>query len=482
LAKIGVALNPRNPLIIKRWLEADSNGRHRDFQSKDLVTTGWQLVTYSTYDSRFLLIFGGFCGTTWHHFDMRKSQRRLEPSIRKRTDRKKRPWLLDLPPSLSETGARQRLHFTRKTEAERELSKRLRDKEKHGKNAEHIRPSLVAEAQEAAALLAPWNVSLLAAVKHYVAQRKREATSKPVREAWADYERLKENRSDAHREDIARLGRRLPEGFRKLTVAAVTPDDVKSLLADITNGATRHNKVRAILRNFFAECMTDGIATENPVEQTRAMEKPVREVAVLTVEQLKDVFAACQDYRTEDYDRRSSASRKESLDCRRCAVPFAVLALAGLRPTELTRLLWDDVSLELKNIRVHARNAKTRTLRNVHMEPALLAWLKTVPPKDRKGPVVPGDWRRKRAKVMREAGVATDTAEARQRLQDVFRHSYGSFHLGAFNDIDALKANMGHGHVTTYFNHYHNARLPKEALPWWRIGPGGRTIRLVRVA
>jgi hypothetical protein len=41
---------------------------------------------------------------------------------------------------------------------------------------------------------------------------------------------------------------------------------------------------------------------------------------------------------------------------------------------------------------------------------------------------------------------------------------------------------MGHSHATTYFNHYHNARLKAEALPWWQIGPNGVEIELVGVA
>lgn len=414
----------------------------------------------------------------------KKVQRRIAPSIRKRTDRKNRPWLLDLPAELSETGKRQRLHFAKKLEAERELEKRLRDKAAYGDQSDPIHPGLSAEAKEAAELLKPWNATLLQAVQAYVSTRERDAASETVSKAWAEYEKLKETRAPSHRENLAQFGRKLPEWFKAMAVSAVTPDDVRRVLGNATTGASRFNKCRGFLNNFFKECIKDEWCDANPVERVRKKDKDtIAEVPVLSVEELQDVFGACQDYRTSgDYPRNSKEARRELLDCRDCALSFAILAFAGVRPIELTRLTWEDVSIPLRNIRIGARNSKTRTLRNVRIEGNLLAWMEAVPKAKRNGPLVPSDWTRKRAKVMREAELPVDNRQAQQRLQDVFRHSYGSYHLATFSDLEALQANMGHSHATTYFNHYHNARLKAEALPWWQIGPNGVEIELVGVA
>src|SRR5262249_43567872 len=121
--------------------------------------------------------------------------------------------------------------------------------------------------------------------------------------------------------------------------------------------------------------------------------------------------------------------------------------------------------VEAKNIRLGADIAKTNQTRNVPINPTLMAWIETISPDDRQGKIVPSRWKQKAARVKKEASL--DALE----LQDALRHSYGSYFLPLDQDLEALKAAMGHAHMSTFFKHYHTTFTREEALPYWEITP-----------
>ena len=408
-------------------------------------------------------------------------------TLRKSQDsaRKNKPWMLDISKGISQSGKREFRYFSCRTQAEREKKRILRNRRDHGMLAVHIGPDLAAEALKQAERLKPYGASLCEAVTAYTALRDRQAASASFAEGWQIYEKLKENRSHAHLSQIRSIGRKVPGSFKRKLLCDITPEEIRGILHCLSAGPHKRNQIRAVLRNFFNEMIVEGYLDKNPVERVRREEiERDGDIRVLTVEELQQIFAACKDYRLseEEYDRRCSEFRKQSLDCRQCAVPFAILAFAGIRPAELERLEWRDISLEMRNIRISGSKSKTRTRRNVDIEENLCRWLATVPENQRTGQVVPGDWRRKRARVMKATGLSEPHSASRKKLSDVFRHSYGSYYLGAFNNLEKLKANMGHSHVQTFFAHYHNDRTKRESLPWWAIGPGGQLVPCVLAA
>ena len=52
------------------------------------------------------------------------------------------------------------------------------------------------------------------------------------------------------------------------------------------------------------------------------------------------------------------------------------------------------------------------------------------------------------------------------------RHSFGSYWLAEFNDINALALQMGNSPVVVE-KHYKRAVRPKDAHRFWAISPGG---------
>ena len=137
------------------------------------------------------------------------------------------------------------------------------------------------------------------------------------------------------------------------------------------------------------------------------------------------------------------------------------MLFAGLRPEEVARLEWCDIDFESRNIRVPASKSKTNTLRNVHIEDNLMAWLD--PYSDLIGKVRALNWKRKATLVRKKVGIGSE--------KDILRHSYGSYWLAANGDNATLQSYMGHAHVTTYFDHYHHAVRKKDALGFWAIMP-----------
>jgi integrase len=240
----------------------------------------------------------------------------------------------------------------------------------------------------------------------------------------------------------------------------ISAADIKRALGEVTKGATRWRNGLRYVSAILGDQVKAGLLTKNPaaaVAIARKVEHEDDDVTIYTTDELKSLFAACIDYPVGEKDKR----------CAGCAIPFAVMAFSGIRPDEVTKLKWEHISLELGNIRVGEGVAKKASRRNVRIQPALAAWLNTVPEDKRKGRIIPPRWRYKAAKVRTKAGICG------REKQDALRHSFGTYLLAVEGDLDALKADMGHAHMAVFFNHYHKAVTKADALPYWQILPPG---------
>lgn len=158
-------------------------------------------------------------------------------------------------------------------------------------------------------------------------------------------------------------------------------------------------------------------------------------------------------------------------------VPAVAIAfLAGLRPFELVGkyesngaavpgLDWSRIDRN-GSIVVEGETTKMRQRRTVPMEDNLKAWIAAYAPTVREGPVVPNPtaWRRARAAIVKEAGVAWG--------QDVARHCYATMHYGKYADRARLEANLGHTDGSGVLeNHYKDQVSKAEAKRFWAIMP-----------
>ncbi len=367
-------------------------------------------------------------------------------------------WLVNTPASLAASGKRQRSYFGTRDEA-KEYSANLRDQFlSHGAKAATIRPSLAEDATRAMEILESFGVTLTQAARFYASHHDKRTKAPTLATAWEQGLDHRKHHRARTLTDLKAWQKSLPKWFLETNCYDVTATDIRKALDEVTSGPTYW---RTGLRNISAilgDVVKSGLIEKNPassVHVARQKEAENDEVSLYTPDELRAVFDACIDYPKPESDRL----------CAACTVPFAIMAFAGIRPDEVSRLRWDDISLELNNIRIGARVAKKATRRNVRINPTLAAWLCTVSVEKREGKVIPPRWRYKAAKVRIKAGI-----DGREK-QDALRHSFGTYLLATENNLDLLKSDMGHEHVRVFFTHYHKAVTKADALPYWKIFP-----------
>jgi len=368
-------------------------------------------------------------------------------------------WLVDVPPSLSESGSRERRYFSSRDKAKAEATRLKEEYRQHGEGATSLPPRIADDATNALKILEGCEgVSLSEAARFFRTHYDIRAKAPTLAEAWDRAISMRKNHRPTTQRDYRAWRRALSEELLNKKVTDITPTEIQRWIEKLTKSETRRANGLRYMSTVLRQCIKDGVLLENPVERIQRPRAPEQddEVTVYSPEQLEALFKGCRDY-DKGIDRK----------CSECVVPFAILAFAGLRPNELERLQWSAIDTELGVIRLGSSITKKGRRRNVRIQPTLQAWLDTVPADQREGRVVPGRWRYRAGRVRREAGI--DGLE----MVDALRHSFGTHLLAIENDLDALKADMGHEHVRVFFNHYHKAMTKREALPYWQVLPTG---------
>lgn len=371
-------------------------------------------------------------------------------------------WLVNVPGSVSDTGRFRRRYFGTRDEAKAECT-RLREISTGTRSeAIDIRPGLAEDATRAADMLKPFSVSLTQAAAFYATHHDKRSKAPTLSDAWDSALVHRENHRPRTIADMKAWQKALPAWFMKMNCHDITGEDIRKALDETTTGATRWKTGMRNISSVLGDVVRSGAITENPVKNIQVKRNPETndDVTIYTPDELKALFAACIDY------PMTKQEKKDRL-CAGCAIPFAFQAFAGIRPDEITKLKWEDVSLDLHNIRIGSSIAKKLYRRNVRINPTLAAWIATVPIEKRKGKIIPGRWIQKAAKVRTKAGI-----DGRDK-QDALRHSFGSYMLATEGDLDALKQDMGHAHMAVFFGHYHKALTKAEALPYWQVLPAG---------
>jgi len=299
--------------------------------------------------------------------------------------------------------------------------------------------------------LAPFGKTIDDAVVYYLDHLRTERGTIPVRQAIDELlaSRKAAGLSVIYLRDLKyRLGR-FVKSFQDRNVASVRTREVAEFLQSLGVGPVTRNTFRRDVRTLFSFCVEHGYCTENPAASKATLAKERRqEVEVLTIEQARKLL---------------EMSSRETL-------PYWAIGLfAGLRPSEIRKLQWTDCDFEHSLIAV--RSSKTGRKRYVTMQDNLIKWLE--PHRRDSGPVVDAVnfWRQyredRRAAGWRAAGLSDWPA-------NVVRHSFGSYWLAQFNDINALALQMGNSPAVIE-EHYRQAVKPREAHRYWAITLGSVT-------
>jgi integrase len=214
------------------------------------------------------------------------------------------------------------------------------------------------------------------------------------------------------------------------------------------------------LHNFFNWAISQGYCDLNPV---KGVELPQRDEdklpQILTAEEVRLFLETAVTFRNGKL------------------IPYLVLAtLAAIRPTEVSRLTWDDIDLEAKLVML--RKGKLRQRRVVELSENAVEWL--LSHAQNRTPIQSKNWRQE-LDILREMcgfrGPMTPKAlRAKERDDlkawghDVLRHTGISNHLAFYENEGKTAAWAGNSPVMVH-KHYKGLVTRKDAEQFWNIYP-----------
>ncbi len=376
-------------------------------------------------------------------------------------------WRYDLPPSMAQSGRRQRKTFDTKKQAELSRLKDMERQKLHGVEGFSIPSSLATQAVKAVDILKPTGATIVEAATAYLEHWTLANSSKTFLELWAIREDELTGKSDNHKNTNIALGRNLTPILGDKLVCDIGHEDIRKALTVAYPTAHGYNLALRNLRPAFGLAVREGWATANPCDRLKPRDTTRNEIAILTLNQSRKVMASALDYS----QRGNDWPEYLKVDATGATAALALMLFAGVRPAEVARLDWENVNLNDGTVFVSAQKSKTDRSRFFDMPDTLKAWLATVPVTERTGAVVPLNWKKCWQAIRREAGISDQ--------RDQLRKTFASCHLQAFNDVKATRAIMGHEVGDVLFTNYRGLVSKAEALNFWEIVPGDNLRRKV---
>ena len=338
-------------------------------------------------------------------------------------------------------GKRSRKFFGTRAEADDFARNVLEEQRQYGQKAQHLPHKLRLSAIQCAEKLSLYGKSLEEATEALLERLRVSQRSCSLNKLVSEYLENKQGKglSRRHLQDLKnRLGKFASFAGEK-TASEIKPEQIEHWLQQFRG--ENHNNYLQRLHGLFNYGIKRGYLAENPTKVIDKVKVAETEPAIFAAEEIKALLNAVP----------------------RRAVPyFAIGSFAGLRPREIERLDWTDIHLEEGYIRVRPKVAKTASNRLVDIQPNLRAWL--LPLTRESGPVTPPNIRKIREAAQCKIGLT-------QWPQDGLRHSYASYHLAHFKNINELATQMGHTDTKLIFRHYRSVVTKDEAAKFWKLEP-----------
>lgn len=217
-----------------------------------------------------------------------------------------------------------------------------------------------------------------------------------------------------------RLMSSMPE-WRYRRMREIDTDYCQRSIVRTFGTVSMQRKARRILHSVFSYAQLNGWNTGNPLDLVVLppyVEKPIRALS------LKEISVLLE-----------TVSRPEFADC---VAAVGLMLWAGIRPGEVMRLHYRDLNFEDRVITVPPNHSKTGGSRQVVMYPVLHNWLiRHLPVIMPDASITPNCWYSRWGKLRKKAGF-------QEWRPDILRHTFASYHLKHFKDINVLVLDMGH--------------------------------------
>jgi integrase len=310
--------------------------------------------------------------------------------------------------------------------------------------------------REAQKILAPSGATVVDAAREYMAHRELVTTSETVTNAVTSL--LAAKHSDNLRPRYLKNLRvdltRFANDFGERKLAGISPIEIDRWLRGLGLSPLGRNTLRSRISVLFAYGCSCDWTTTNPISEVRKVKVTESIPGILTPEQAARLLEAADPQ----------------------TLPYWVLGLfCGLRTAELERLSWTDIHFEKGSVEVPSLASKTASRRFVPLRPNAALWLEPYQKIQKmQGALCPSNLRTRLETDRAKAGIAKWPSNGT-------RHSFGSYHLGAFQNAALCAAEMGHISAAITYRHYNQRVRPAVAQEFWRIVPAvtGTALKVV---
>jgi integrase len=354
--------------------------------------------------------------------------------------------------------ARERYFYELKKDAESKRDLLRVQRKNEGQAAFELQPAQRDDAKKALDLLLPHGATLRQAAQFYVEHLDVISNRMPVSDVVSELLEAKaqDGRSAAYIADIKVRLNAFATAFEGRMIHEIKPAELETYLRSLTVGAVSRNNVKRLLGVLFSFAVKRRYTLKNPAAETDRATITQDKPGILTLSE------ACALVK---------AAKPEIL-------PAITIGLfAGLRPeSEIWRLTWSQIDLKERLIDV-AKSKNLASHRFVKISGNLAEWLK--PYADKSGEVSSTErqYFREIAAARKQAAEDLDQAEVdasnlRKWPSDCMRHTFVSYHFGAFKNAHETAEQLGHGgSLTMFYRHYRNRVKEPDATAFWKIRP-----------
>ena len=376
-----------------------------------------------------------------------------------------RPWCVDVPPHLSDTGIRKRLFFETEKEGKAECEKLKARKDNFGISLTAMTPARITEAAEAYKLLDPHQIGLLDAIRAFLDDHRQRTASIPFGQLFDLFIEAKARRSRRYRDQLRWAKERMVPLHGSIA-SDITVRDLDALLAG--EKATVKNAFMRYLRAVFNWGLKRDYLANNPIAKMDFEEVIKGDTEIFDPKLVQALLDDCL---------------KNDL----AFLPFRVVGFfCGVRPDgQLPRLDWSDLDWSDKILKLRAEITKKKRLRFVDVSDNALKWLEEYLQRGGKteGLIVPftADKLRDhhRDNWARVVGVTKNGKPKRRWIQQGMRHSFCSYWLALPGDIDRLVIQSGHESKEVMWRNYYRATTKAKAEKYWALIPADRGFKKI---
>ena len=247
------------------------------------------------------------------------------------------------------------------------------------------------------------------------------------------------------------------------TVCDLTKQHLDLYMAKHAKAAPKtRNERRAIVRMFLKWAAVQDYITANhrllEATEMQPEDDEPEEIEIYTAGQMRAMLERAAQQPPPPQD-----GKRPEADYRKLLPVVALAGLAGMRFTEICRLVWDDVFRIPGHIEVKAAKSKTRSRRLIPICDALGAWLE--PYRNCSGPV----WVKGYDMLHEDFGALRQALEIPGRRNGL-RHAFISAHFAAYSDEGLTAAQAGNSPDVIH-RHYKQLMTRKEGEAWFAVAP-----------